>query len=114
MRAPKPSARSRPWLPAVVVLAGIAAYFGSFRGVFLLDDVRAIVEDRSIRRLATALSSPAGAEFMAARCLKTRSSASRRSWRRPDSRLKSPDQLLGLMEENPLRGHAGVEHCPEK
>src|SRR5262245_31708017 len=49
-------------MPAVVTATGIVAYVGSFRGVFLLDDVRAIVEDRGIRRLVTAWNSPARAD----------------------------------------------------
>ena len=59
--APQPSVRSW-WMPAAVVAAGIVAYLGSFRGVFLLDDVRSIVEDPSIRRLASAWGSRSGAD----------------------------------------------------
>jgi tetratricopeptide (TPR) repeat protein len=43
-----------------VIAAGIVAYLGSFRGVFLFDDVRLIVENPNLRRFATAWASLPG------------------------------------------------------
>jgi tetratricopeptide (TPR) repeat protein len=47
--------RAHRWLPAalaaVIVFAGVWAYATSFRGVFALDDVRAIVKNETIRSL---------------------------------------------------------------
>ena len=41
-------------MPAVLAAAGVAAYLGSFRGVFLFDDLPHIVENPGIRTLAAA------------------------------------------------------------
>ena len=52
--APGAPGPARRWMPAVVMAAGIAAYLGSFRGVFLFDDVPHIVEVPHIRRFGSA------------------------------------------------------------
>jgi tetratricopeptide (TPR) repeat protein len=49
-------------MPGVVIAAGVAAYLGSFKGVFLFDDLRRIVENPSIRRFASVWSSLPGDE----------------------------------------------------
>ena len=59
-RAPRGADRTWLWMPAVLVAAGIGAYLGSFRGVFLFDDVRLIVENPNIRGLAAVWSSLPG------------------------------------------------------
>jgi tetratricopeptide (TPR) repeat protein len=70
-KAPVPSADSAsrriawwasPWIGAgLIVLAAAAAYYTSFGGVFVFDDVQAIVENPTIRRLSSeALSPPPG------------------------------------------------------
>src|ERR1700719_2205748 len=44
-----------PWLgAAVIALAGLLAYSGSFRGPFIYDDVEAIAENPTIRGLGSA------------------------------------------------------------
>jgi len=48
------------WMPAIVVAAGIVAYLGSFQGVFLLDDMRHIVENPNLRGFASFWSSLGG------------------------------------------------------
>src|SRR5438552_3486703 len=58
--APRGADRTWLWMPAVLVAAGIGAYLGSFRGVFLFDDVRLIVENPNIRGLAAVWSSLPG------------------------------------------------------
>jgi hypothetical protein len=40
-------------MPAALVAAGIAAYLGSFGGVFLFDDLRNIVENPNVHRFAS-------------------------------------------------------------
>ena len=50
------------WMPGVVIAAGIAAYLGSFKGVFLFDDLPHIVENPNIHRFASLWSSLPGDE----------------------------------------------------
>jgi protein O-mannosyl-transferase len=45
-------------LAALLIVAGVSAYLTSFRGVFVLDDVRAIVQNTSITSFAGALTPP--------------------------------------------------------
>ena len=56
------TAASRIVMPAVVVLAGVAAYIDSDHGSFLFDDVRSIVENPAIRSFEAAFRGVAGAE----------------------------------------------------
>jgi len=49
-------------MPLVVVVAGIVAYLDSFRGVFLFDDMKSIVDNAAIRSFAAASHNLAGAE----------------------------------------------------
>jgi len=56
-RAPRPHDWTWLWMPGVVIAAGVAAYLGSFAGVFLLDDLPHIVENPNIRRFASVWSS---------------------------------------------------------
>jgi tetratricopeptide (TPR) repeat protein len=47
-----PAGRSRSaWPIPILILAGLAAYFGSFRGGFLFDDMHTVVENPTVRRL---------------------------------------------------------------
>ena len=60
--APRPPGWTWLWMPAGVIAAGILAYLGSFKGVFLFDDLPHIVENPNIRRFASVWSSLSGDE----------------------------------------------------
>ncbi len=56
--APHAIRRVPLWAGLVLVLAGLAAYAGSFRAAFVLDDKPAIVDNPTIRHFVTALRPP--------------------------------------------------------
>ena len=51
MTAPPSFLNPSRWLALAILLAGTAVYANSFRGVFVFDDIAAIVQNPSIRRL---------------------------------------------------------------
>jgi tetratricopeptide (TPR) repeat protein len=67
--APAVSSTNPWWRPGILVLAGVAAYWNSFRVPFVLDDLAAIVDNVSIREWwnAAGLLFPQGASPVAGR-----------------------------------------------
>ena len=47
-----------PWAPLLLVIAGLAAYAGSFSGPFVFDDVASIVENPTLRHWESSLTPP--------------------------------------------------------
>ena len=63
-RRPAPGRRRRSWAAAaslaLITAVGLFAYAGSFRGLFVLDERTAIVDNPNIRSLATSFTAPPG------------------------------------------------------
>jgi tetratricopeptide (TPR) repeat protein len=58
---PAPSPPRQSWLPALILLAGLIAYAGSFRGPFIFDDAATVAQNPQIRNagnLAAVFSPP--------------------------------------------------------